>query len=88
MNIVKLDRSVLKDCDHNRARLAIVAGVISMCKEIGTTVVLEGVERVGEVRALRSVGGRFMQGFYFARPMFENICGDSAIFPLQNQLPD
>lgn len=82
-DIIKLDRTVLKDCDHNRARLAIVAGVISMCTEIGTAVILEGVERIGEVEALKSVGGRFMQGFYFARPMFENICGDAAIFPLR-----
>ncbi|NPD65401.1 GGDEF domain-containing protein [Lichenicola cladoniae] len=80
-DIIKLDQAVVKDCDHNQARLAIIAGLIAMCAKIGTEVILEGVERIGEVEALRSVGGRFMQGFYFARPMFEGLCGDSAIFP-------
>jgi EAL domain-containing protein (putative c-di-GMP-specific phosphodiesterase class I) len=39
--------------------------------EIGIKVVAEGVERRGEADALRAVGLRFMQGFYFARPVFE-----------------
>ena len=42
---------------------------------------LEGVERRSEVDALRSVGARFMQGFYFAKPVFQGLCTDEAIFP-------
>jgi len=72
-NIIKLDRMLIKDCDLDQRRLAIVAHSIAMAAAIGVKVVVEGVERIGEVEALRSVGARFMQGFYFAKPAFERI---------------
>ncbi len=42
-------------------------------------VVTEGVENVSEVAALRSAGARFIQGFFFAKPVFEGIARDSDI---------
>ncbi len=80
-DIVKLDRVLIRDCDQDRVRLAIIAGMIALGAEIGIKIVLEGVERAGELEALRSVGGRFMQGFYFARPQFEGIVREPAIWP-------
>ena len=79
-DIVKLDRALIKDCDQDRTRLAIVASMIALGRDIGIKVVVEGVERVGEVEALRAVGARFMQGFYFCKPIFEGICGEVAVF--------
>ena len=80
-DIVKLDRALVRDCDQDRTRLAIVASMIALGAEIGVKIVLEGVERTGEMEALRSVGGRFMQGFHFARPAFEAIVRDDALWP-------
>lgn len=48
--------------------------------EIGIKIVLAGVEHACEVEALRSVGGRFMQGFHFARPAFERIAHDDVLW--------
>ena len=79
-DIVKIDRAVLQDCDNDPVRLAIVASMIRLGAEIGVKMVLEGVERAGELEALRNVGARFIQGFYFARPMFEGIASDADIF--------
>ena len=78
-DIVKLDRALVRDCDQHSDRLAIVAHMIAMCRDLGTKIVLEGIERIEEVQALRSVGGRFMQGFYFARPSFEAIAREAEI---------
>ena len=80
-DIVKLDRALVKDCDADPVRLAIVAGMIRLGGEIGIKVVVEGVERIEEVEALQSVGARFIQGFYFAKPSFEAIVLDETIFP-------
>lgn len=81
-DIIKLDRALVKDCDQDNLRLAIVASMISLGAEVGIKVVTEGVERIGEVDALRGVGVRFMQGFYFARPKFEGaICERDVIWP-------
>lgn len=75
-DIVKVDRALVSGCDKDRVRLAIIAGVIGVGEAVGIQVILEGAERVEEVQALRTVGARFIQGFYFARPSFENIVLD------------
>lgn len=80
-DIVKLDRALVKDCDRDRTRLAIIASMIALGSEIGVKVVVEGMERRSEVDALRSVGARFMQGFYFAKPVFQGLSTDESIFP-------
>lgn len=80
-DIVKLDRALVEDCDKDRTRLAIVASMIALGSEIGIKVVVEGMERRSEVDALRSVGARFMQGFYFAKPVFQGLSTDESIFP-------
>jgi EAL domain-containing protein (putative c-di-GMP-specific phosphodiesterase class I) len=72
-DIIKLDRALVQDCDRDRVRLAIVASLVALGTEIGIKVVAEGVERRGEVEALRATGLRFMQGFYFSRPIFEGL---------------
>ncbi|HEY8613704.1 MAG TPA: EAL domain-containing protein [Roseomonas sp.] len=74
-DIIKLDRALVKDCDTDRVRIAIVASMVALGAEVGIKVVAEGVERIGEVEALRAAGVRFMQGFYFARPIFQGIAG-------------
>jgi EAL domain-containing protein (putative c-di-GMP-specific phosphodiesterase class I) len=78
-DIIKLDRFLVRDCDTDKTRLATVASVVVLARELGIKVVVEGVEREAEVAALRSVGARFMQGFFFARPKFEAIARDDEI---------
>ncbi len=79
-DIVKLDRALVRDCDQDHARLAIIASMIGLGRELGIKIVLEGVERAGEMEALRAAGGRFMQGFYFAKPAFEAIDREAALW--------
>jgi len=79
-DIIKVDRCLIQDCDHDQTRLAIVASIIALGAQIEIKVVLEGVERLGEVEALRNVGARFMQGFYFAKPQFEALSSETSIF--------
>lgn len=78
-DIVKIDRAIVTGCDRDSTRLAILAGMIRIGAEIGVKIVIEGVERLEEVEALRSVGARFIQGFHFAKPLFESIAHDADI---------
>ena len=82
-DIIKVDRCLIQNCDHDRVRLAIVASIIALGAQIDVKVVVEGVERFGEVEALRSINARFMQGFYFAKPAFEILASEAAINGLQ-----
>ena len=78
-DIVKVDRALIRGCDHDQRRLAIIASILNLGRQIGFKVVLEGMERAEEVASLRSVGGRFMQGFYFGRPLLERVATNQEI---------
>ena len=78
-DIVKLDRDLVRDCDTDPVRLGILASLVDMGERVGVKVVFEGVERAGELAALRSIGARFVQGFLFARPVFEGLASDAEV---------
>ena len=78
-DIVKLDRELVRDCDRNKLRMSIVAALVALGNETGIKIVVEGVERAEEAEALRSVGARFIQGFLYARPLFEGLVGEHQI---------
>jgi len=67
-DIVKLDRQLICDVDHDIARRSLAGCLSHFCGEIGAVVLAEGVTRVGEIDALRAVGVQLAQGFYLGRP--------------------
>jgi diguanylate cyclase (GGDEF)-like protein len=71
--IIKLDMLLIRDIDRHPARLAIVRGVLSICRELGILVIAEGVETTAEYRVLEGLGVTLFQGFLFARPAFEEL---------------
>ena len=51
----------------------IVEGLVRMSREMGLTLIGEGVETEAELIALRRLGVRYLQGFAIARPAFEAL---------------
>lgn len=78
-DIIKLDRRLTCDCDLDPSRLAVIASMVSLCDALDVQVVVEGIERIGEVEALRGVGARYMQGYYFARPSLGSLVANADI---------
>jgi len=72
-DIIKLDMELIRGLDTSLPRRMIVDGVVKMCAALGVTVIAEGIETAGELEALRAIGVRYIQGFYFARPAFEAL---------------
>ncbi|SDV48282.1 EAL domain-containing protein [Chitinasiproducens palmae] len=72
-DIVKLDMALIRGIDHDRARRAIVGGVVAMCNDLGIEVIAEGVETADERNCLADNGISLMQGYLFARPAFEAL---------------
>lgn len=71
--LVKLDMALVRDIDRDRARQAIVAGVIGTCHALGIRVVAEGIETAAEYARLRQMGVELFQGYLFARPQVEAL---------------
>ena len=67
-DIIKMDRSLTRGVDVDPARRALAMAMAIFAGEVGATVVAEGVETDGEVRALRLAGIHRGQGFILARP--------------------
>jgi EAL domain-containing protein (putative c-di-GMP-specific phosphodiesterase class I) len=72
-DIVKLDMALLRDIDHDPVRATIMRGLVWTCRELGCDVLAEGVETVGEYRALRAMGIDKFQGYLFARSGLESL---------------
>lgn len=79
-DLIKLDRRLVRACDQDHKRLAIISQLAELGLRLGTAVVGEGVERQEEAQALASVGVRLMQGYLFSRPLFEDYCDPRYIF--------
>jgi EAL domain-containing protein (putative c-di-GMP-specific phosphodiesterase class I) len=65
---VKLDMSLIRGIDRSSTKRRMVQALASLCRELGTPLVAEGVETREELVALVELGADWFQGFYFARP--------------------
>ncbi|TFL19694.1 EAL domain-containing protein [Jannaschia formosa] len=78
-DLIKLDRHLVTGLDRDLTRRAIVAGICGTCRDLGITVIGEGVERAEESDALLELGVTLQQGYLFARPLFEGQVRAEAI---------
>ncbi|WP_298952476.1 EAL domain-containing protein [uncultured Methylobacterium sp.] len=67
-DLIKLDMDLIRGIAASPARQTIVAAVTAMARELGVTVLAEGVETEAELLVLRAAGIRLFQGYLFARP--------------------
>jgi diguanylate cyclase (GGDEF)-like protein len=66
---LKIDRSFVSGMNENRGSMTIVRSTIDLGKQLGLSVVAEGVETVAELRGLAAMGCDEVQGYYLAKPM-------------------
>ncbi|NDL63752.1 EAL domain-containing protein [Acerihabitans arboris] len=69
MDIIKLDRSIIKTLTTDKASQTIVSHVISMLKALDYTVLAEGVEDEATFASLRELGCDEVQGYYHSQPL-------------------
>jgi EAL domain-containing protein (putative c-di-GMP-specific phosphodiesterase class I)/DNA-binding response OmpR family regulator len=67
-DMIKLDKSLVRDVHTDRPRRALATALISFAAEMGATIVAEGIETAEELDALRDLGVAFGQGYHLARP--------------------
>jgi EAL domain-containing protein (putative c-di-GMP-specific phosphodiesterase class I) len=72
-DLVKIDMRLVRGIDTSRARQTIIAGIVFIARELGITVLAEGIETEAEFLMLKAAGIRLFQGYWFARPAFEAL---------------
>ncbi|MGN6374042.1 MAG: EAL domain-containing protein [Sphingomonas sp.] len=65
---IKLDMDLVRGIGSERRRQAIVKAMMQMCGDLDTLVIAEGVETASEAAALRDLGVRYHQGYWYAKP--------------------
>jgi EAL domain-containing protein (putative c-di-GMP-specific phosphodiesterase class I) len=69
--IVKLDMSLIRDIDQHATKRRVVGAIATLCRELGSRVIAEGVETQAELGAVRDLGIDLVQGYLLARPTRE-----------------
>ena len=69
VDVLKLDMGFLRKTAHEERSRIIMNAVIDMSKNLGLTVVTEGVETMEQVSYLTQAGCDVFQGYYFDRPL-------------------
>jgi EAL domain-containing protein (putative c-di-GMP-specific phosphodiesterase class I) len=72
-DLIKLDMDLIRDIHQDKARQAIVRAIVTMCADLGVTVIAEGIECAGERDFLADCGIYLMQGYWFAKPAFKAV---------------
>ena len=74
---------LIRNIDQRPAKQFIVEQTIAQCQLQGTKVLAEGIETKGELDYLTSVGIRYLQGYYFAKPQLEYLAASAELTALQ-----
>ncbi|HVF07481.1 MAG TPA: EAL domain-containing protein [Actinomycetota bacterium] len=69
VDILKIDRSFVRDVDLDRDAASMVSAMISLAHNLGMTPLAEGIETEGEWRFLADRGCPLGQGYFFSRPV-------------------
>ncbi|GGD94705.1 diguanylate phosphodiesterase [Aureimonas endophytica] len=72
-DLIKLDMDLIRGIHYSRPRQVLVASLAVAARELGITVLAEGIESPNEVEVLKAAGISLMQGYYFAKPEFERL---------------
>ena len=74
-NFIKLDMAITRGLDIDEIRRELVSMVCSLADRTGSSLIAEGVETPDELRVLRDLGVRYVQGYLFGRPSptFEQV---------------
>lgn len=70
---LKLDRQLIMGCHRDPRRQTLIRGMVSLARELGMTLIAEGVEEVEEACWLLEAGIPLQQGYYFARPALDAL---------------
>lgn len=74
-DIIKLDMTLTRDVNTDKARRSLATALIFFARETGTSLVAEGIETQGELDTLKLLGVHKGQGYLLGRPMdLEKAC--------------
>nr|WP_315875456.1 EAL domain-containing protein [Acaryochloris marina] len=78
-DFIKIDMALIRNIDKDKARQAIVRGIVQVCRDLDIEPIAEGIETDLELDVLRELGLQLFQGYYFAKPSFRSVITDLSL---------
>lgn len=69
IDVIKMDQSFLRDRKVGMRDFQVLSSMIHLAKNLGLTVICEGVETPDHVLVLDRAGGEIAQGFFYSQPI-------------------
>jgi EAL domain-containing protein (putative c-di-GMP-specific phosphodiesterase class I) len=82
---LKIDRTFVDTMMDRPKSDTIIRSIVGLAHSLGLGVIAEGIENDDQLRALRTLGCEYGQGYHFARPL---PSGELGALIVGNELPD
>lgn len=69
IDVLKLDMGFLKSSDYSAKGGNILTAILKMAESLKMQTIAEGVENKEQVEFLKSIGCKYVQGFYYSKPL-------------------
>ena len=69
VDVLKVDKSFVLGLGADPSAVAIVRTILTLADMLSLGVIIEGIEDPKQLAQLQELGGRFIQGYLFGRPM-------------------
>ncbi|MDO3384611.1 EAL domain-containing protein [Gilvimarinus sp. SDUM040013] len=66
---LKIDRTFVMDVEEGAIRSSIIPNIVSIANKAGLRVIAEGVENLAQATQLHNMGVKYVQGYFYGRPM-------------------
>ncbi|MFV1988042.1 MAG: putative bifunctional diguanylate cyclase/phosphodiesterase [Gemmatimonadota bacterium] len=76
VDVLKVDRSFALSLGADPASVAIVRTILTLAEMLDVEVIIEGVEDAAQLGRLEALGGRYVQGYMFGRPVAASSLSD------------
>ncbi|MDB9315735.1 EAL domain-containing protein [Spirulina sp. CS-785/01] len=64
VDVLKIDRSFVA-----QTQWRMIEGILQLAKSLGLKTIIEGIETKAELQQVQSIGGSWVQGYYYSRPL-------------------
>ena len=69
VDVLKMDRQFVRNIEKNEKDVKLVALILDIAKILKIPVIAEGVETENQIRLLKELGCKVVQGYYFSKPL-------------------